>query len=81
MFEKINNGKDKYRLCSDRCGKVNQKQIIYIGNCYTFFHNNRHNLSHWDDPTAPIDTTKLLNINEAHDLIKRTLILIDEYYK
>lgn len=81
MFEKINNGKDKYRLCSDRCGKANQKQIIYIGNCYTFFHSNRHNLSHWDDPTAPIDTTKLLNINEAHDLIKRTLTLIDEYYK
>lgn len=81
MFEKINKGKDKYKLCSDRYGTANAEQIIYIGNCYTFFHNNRHNLSHWDDPTAPIDTTKLLKINEAHDLIKRTLALIDEYYK
>ena len=81
MFEKINKGKDKYKLCSDRYGTANAEQIIYIGNCYTFFHNNRHNLSHLDDPTAPIDTTKLLKINEAHDLIKRTLALIDEYYK
>lgn len=78
MFERVG---AKYKLCADRCGKANSEQIKYIGNCYTFFHNNRHELSHWDDPTAPMDTTKLLDVNRAHDLIKRTLAIIDEYYE
>ena len=78
MFERIG---AKYKLRSDRCGKANAEQIKYIGNCYTFFHNNRHELSHWDDPTAPLDTTDLLDVGRAHDLIKRTLAIIDEYYE
>lgn len=53
----------------------------YIGRCYSFFHRNRNILSHWDDPTAPLDTTKLLDVHNAHDLINRTLNLIDEYYE
>lgn len=52
-----------------------------IGNIYTFYNNNRHPIEHWDDPTAPIDTTKLLDINGAHDLIKRALAINDEYYE
>lgn len=78
MFERVG---AKYKLCSDRTGKANSEQIKYIGNCYTFFHSNRHELSHWDDPTAPMDTTKLLDVDRAHDLIKRTLAIIDEYYE
>ncbi len=78
MFEKTG---AKYKLCSDRYGKANAEQAKYIGNCYSFFNNNRNKLSHWDDPTAPIDTTDLLDIGRAHDLIKRTLELIDEYYE
>ncbi|EEC56470.1 hypothetical protein NQ488_03100 [[Bacteroides] pectinophilus] len=42
---------------------------------------NRNKLSHWDDATQPLDTTKLLSVEEAHSLIKRTLQLIDEYYQ
>lgn len=78
MFDKTG---AKYRLRSGRYGKATNEQAKYIGNCYTFFHNNRNRLSHWDDPTTKIDATKLLNIGEAHDLIKRTLALIDEYYE
>lgn len=78
MFEK--NGA-KYKLQSDRMGKATADEAKYIGGCYTFYHNNRHQLSHWDDPMAPLDTTKLLDVGAAHDLIKRTLSLIDEYYE
>ena len=78
MFEKVG---AKYRLSSDRYGKANTEQVKYIGNCYTFFNSNRNKLSHWDDPTAPLDTTDLLDVGRAHDLIKRTLSLIDEYYE
>lgn len=78
MFEKVG---AKYKLCSDRYGKATVEQVKYIGNCYTFFHNNRNKLSHWDDPTAPLDTTDLLDVERAHDLIKRTLSIIDEYYE
>ena len=49
-----------------------------MGNIYTFYNNNRHPLEHWDDPTAP---TKILDVEGAHDLIKRTLAIIDEYYE
>ena len=51
------------------------------GNIYTFYNSNRHPIDHWDDPTAPIDTTKMLDIKGAHDLIKRALAIIDEYYE
>ena len=78
MFEKVN---AKYVLRADRCGTASDKQIKYIGNCYTFFNINRNKLSHWDDATQPLDTTKLLSVEEAHSLIKRTLQLIDEYYQ
>ena len=78
MFEKVG---AKYRLCSERYGKATTEQVKYIGNCYTFFNSNRNKLSHWDDPTAPLDTTDLLDVGRAHDLIKRTLSLIDEYYE
>lgn len=66
---------------ADRCGTASDKQIKYIENCYTFFNMNRNKLSHWDDATQPLDTTKLLSVEEAHSLIKRTLQLIDEYYQ
>lgn len=78
MFEKIG---AKYKLCEDRGGTATLEEKKYIGKCYTFFSNNRNELSHWDDPTAPMDTTVLLNVDRAHDLIKRTLSIIDEYYE
>lgn len=77
MFDKIG---AKYKLKPDRYGSAKEEHIKYIGNIYTFYHNNRHPLSHWDDPTG-IDTTKLLDVHGAHDLIKRTLSIIDEYYE
>lgn len=83
MFKRANKQKSGYKLCSNsNKAKITDTEIItYMEQCYNFFHDYRNRLSHWDDPTAPIDTTKLLKINEAHDLIKRTLALIDEYYK
>ena len=78
MFDKIGS---KYRLKPDRYGDANREQIKYIGNIYTFYTNNRHPIDHWDDPTMVVDTTKLLDVYGAHDLIKRTLSIIDEYYE
>lgn len=77
MFDKIG---AKYKLKPDRYGSAKEEHIKYIGNIYTFYHNNRHPLSHWDNPTG-MDTTKLLDVHGAHDLIKRTLAIIDEYYE
>lgn len=80
-FDMFNKNGAKYELKPDRCGVAVADEVIYIGKCYTFYSHNRNVLSHWDDPTATLDTTKLLNVSGAHDLIKRTLTLIDEYYK
>ena len=77
MFVKVG---AKYKLKPDCYGSAKEEHIKYIGNIYTFYHNNRHPLSHWDDPTG-MDTTKLLDVHGAHDLIKRTLSIIDEYYE
>lgn len=78
MFDKIG---AKYKLKPDRYGNAKPEQVKYIGNIYTFYNSNRHPLDHWDDPTAPIDTTKILDVKGAHDLIKRALAIIDEYYE
>lgn len=77
MFDKVG---AKYKLKSDRYGSAKEKNIRYIGNVYTFYHENRNPLSHWDNPTG-VDTTKLLDVHRAHDLIKRILSVIDEYYE
>lgn len=77
MFDRVG---AKYKLKPDCYGKAKEEHIKYIGNIYTFYHNNRNPLSHWDNPTG-IDTTKLLDVHGAHDLIKRTLSIIDEYYE
>lgn len=78
MFDKVG---IKYKLKPDRYGNAKPEQIKYIGNIYTFYNSNRHSIEHWDDPIAPIDTTELLNVERAHDLIKRALAIIDEYYE
>lgn len=70
----------KYQLKADCTGEATSEEVNYLGRCYTFYHNNRHVLEHWDDPTAPLDTTKVLDCDKAHDLIKRTLAVIDDYY-
>ncbi|MBO1695268.1 ribonuclease H1 domain-containing protein [[Clostridium] symbiosum] len=70
----------KYQLKTDCLGSATTEEINYLGRCYTFYHNNRHVLEHWDDPTAPLDSTKTLNCEGAHDLIKRTLAVIDDFY-
>lgn len=70
----------KYQLKAVCEGTASPSEIAYLGRCYTFYHNNRHVLEHWDNPTAPMDTTKVINCNQAHDLIKRTLEVIDDFY-
>lgn len=58
-----------------------QALLNYLSKLYTHFNQNRHTLSHWDDPTMGIDTTRLLNTpNEAHTLILETLKIIDDYF-
>lgn len=70
----------KYQLKQNCFGNATTEEVNYLGRCYTFYHNNRHILEHWDDPTAPLDTTKTLTCDLAHDLIKRTLAVIDDFY-
>lgn len=75
-------GEEKYSLDPSYVPEGMKDEVKrYIGRCYSFYHRNRNVLSHWDDPTAPLDTTKLLDAHMAHDLIKRTLSVIDEYYE
>ncbi|MFW2491695.1 viroplasmin family protein [Clostridium chromiireducens] len=79
VFEKKDN---KYKLKESYKKDKHSKQLLnYLSKYYTFFHDNRHTLSHWDDPTATIDTTRILNtVEEAHTLIRDSIKLIDEYY-
>ena len=79
-FDMFNKSGAKFNLVPERYGIATPEEVKYVGNCYTFYNANRNQLSHWDDPAAGIDTTKLLDVTMAHDLIKRTLALIDEYY-
>ena len=79
-FDFFHQNGSKYELDSDHMGDCTPEEAKYLGRCYTFYHSNRHTLEHWDDPTAPLDTTKLLDCAAAHDLIKRTLEVIDDYY-
>lgn len=78
MFDKIGY---KYHVKSDMMGIATQDVARYIGNCYTYYNMHRHTLSHWDDPTMSIDTTTIINKDTAHQMIRKTLSIIDEYYE
>jgi ribonuclease HI len=69
--------KDQYR------NEKHSKELLhYLSKYYSFYNENRHTLVHWDDPTASLDTTRILDtVDEAHTLIKDSIYLIDEYYK
>lgn len=45
---------------------------------YSFYHKERHTLCHMD---ATIDTSRTLNYNDALDIVKNGLKLVDEVYK
>lgn len=86
-----NDGRDKfsmfdkkghyYELKEDSCTRLSSEKAKYIGDFYTYYNKNRHTLSHWDDPTAPKDTTRLLQTpNEAHIIIRDILGRIDMYF-
>ena len=79
MFKKEN---DKYVLKEQYIREDHTKQfLMYVGKYYTYFHNERHTLSHWDNPKNEIDTTRVLkSVSEAHTIIKDSIALIDEYY-
>ncbi|MBE5961056.1 MAG: hypothetical protein E7256_06655 [Lachnospiraceae bacterium] len=62
-------------------GSIEDVQYIYLGRAYTYFHNTRNPHTHWNDPLAAYDTTKVTpSIIEAHTIIKDILKLIDECY-
>lgn len=70
----------KYYLKEKYSSKITKELFDYFGKCYTYYNMNRHTFSHWDDPTEEIDTTAVLTVSQAHDMIIRTLSIIDEYY-
>lgn len=73
---------DIYTLKREFIQPEHSAQLIeYLTKSYNYFHKNRHTIDHWDDPTAPIDTTRVIStVEEAHTLIKESLSIIDEYY-
>lgn len=76
-------GKTAYILDEESNKRIGSpKKIGHINRLYTHYHKQRHPISHWNDPTAMIDDTKIItDCNTAHTIIKDTLQLIDEYYK
>ncbi len=81
MFKKVK-GTDIYKIKPTYIKpEYSQEFLDYLSKLYTYFHQHRHTLFHWDDPTDAVDTTRLLNTpNEAHTLILETLKLIDDYF-
>lgn len=80
VFRKKGN---KYALKDKYKNERHSKELLdYLSQSYSFFSKNRHTLFHWDDPTAIIDTTRVLRtVEEAHTLITDSINLIDAYYK
>ena len=71
-----------YRLKEQFIADSHSKDLLdYLSKCYTYYHDNRHTLFHWDDPTEERDTTRILNtIEEAVPIIRDAIALIDEYF-
>lgn len=71
-----------YRLKEQFVVDSHSKGLLdYLSKCYTYYHDNRHTLFHWDDPTKERDTTRILNsIEEAVPIIRDAIAIIDEYY-
>jgi ribonuclease H-related protein len=80
MFKIKNN--NTYKIDDGLIHKIGSpKKIKYINKCYNFFHKNRHQLFHWNDPCLTIDDTRMIgSVDGAKKLIKDTLSLINEYY-
>lgn len=72
----------KYKVQEQYRREEHSDELIrYLNKCYTYYHNNRHTLFHWDDPSEGTDTTRVLNtVAEAGAIIRDTIALIDEYY-
>lgn len=74
---------DNYRLKDMYVKEKHSEEFLqYLSECYTYFNRHRHTLFHWDNPKAAIDTTRILDtVEEAHGIIKDSIILIDKYYR
>lgn len=71
-----------YKLREQFVTDSHSKDLLgYLSKCYTYYHDNRHTLFHWDDPTQERDTTRILNTTEeAVTIIRDAIALIDEYF-
>lgn len=79
VFEKKNG---RYVLKEEFKKETHTSEFLkYLTESYTYFHEYRHTLSHWDNPKADVDTTRILNtVEEAQTIIKDVIQLIDKYY-
>ena len=79
VFKEVNG---KYRLKDEFVKDEHSDDLLkYLSKCYTYYHNNRHTMFHWDDPTEESDTTRILNtVEQAIPIIRDAISLIDEYY-
>lgn len=83
---------DSFFVFKEKAGKYQiQEQFVkpehssellkYLNKCYTYYHNNRHTLFHWDNPSTSGNTTRILSTTaEARAIIRDAIALIDEYY-
>lgn len=80
MFERDSSGA-KFILKSKWVPNVDTNQKDGLEECYNYFYNNRHTLSHFgiiisDD----IDTTRLINTKQdANKIIKEVFSLVNKY--
>lgn len=79
MFDKVNG---VYKLQTGHSARIGNAYTTKLENCYNHFFNNRHTLFHFGMLIAGTDTnTRLLKTKqEANDIIKATLKVIDENY-
>ncbi|WP_415315981.1 viroplasmin family protein [Clostridium perfringens] len=73
---------DVYELKEEYNDSSHTEEFLeYIIEAITYFKKNRNTLFHWDNPKDIPDTTRILNtVEEAHVIIKDSIMLIDKYY-
>ncbi|MDJ9032598.1 RNase LS family HEPN domain-containing protein [Clostridium perfringens] len=73
---------DVYELKEEYKDSSHTEEFLeYIIEAITYFKKNRNTLFHWDNPKDIPDTTRILNtVEEAHVIIKDSIMLIDKYY-
>ena len=69
----------KYECNNAAIDKLSEKQVDFLNEFYTNYNSVRHPYSHWS--ADDYDTAMIDSIENARELLKKGLNLINEYYK